>query len=45
VLVAIWMIVGVVLGLILYVNRKEALGTVGVAMGESEGDMAPVPSA
>jgi amino acid transporter len=43
-LVAIWMIAGIVLGLILRATRPAALGTVGVAMGETEADMAPAPS-
>ena len=40
-LVAIWMIVGIVLGLVLRASRPAALATVGVAMGESEGEAAP----
>jgi len=40
-LVAVWMIVGIVLGLVLRASRPAALGTVGLAMGETEGDLAP----
>ena len=43
-LVAIWMIVGVVIGLVLRASRPAALGTVGLAMGETEGDLAPAPA-
>ena len=43
-LVAIWMIVGIVIGMVLRARKPEALGTVGLAMGETEGDMAAAPS-
>jgi amino acid transporter len=45
VLVAVWMIVGVVVGLALRARKPEALSTVGVAMGETEGDLAPATPA
>ncbi len=43
-LVAIWMIVGVVIGLFLRMQRPAALRTIGLAMGETEGDIARPPS-
>lgn len=44
-LVAIWMIAGLVIGLFLRMQRPAALRTIGQAMGETEGDMAPPPRA
>jgi amino acid transporter len=44
-IVAIWMVVGIVIGLYLRARRPAALETVGVAMGEAEGDLAPAPVA
>jgi amino acid transporter len=43
--VAIWMIAGIIIGLYLRARRPAALDTVGVAMGETEGDLAAAPSA
>jgi amino acid transporter len=39
--VAVWMIVGVVIGLVLWVRRRAALGTVALAMGESDREQSP----
>ena len=41
VVVAIWMVVGIVIGVLLYLMRREALGTVADAMGETD---APPPA-
>ena len=43
-LVAIWMIGGIVIGLVLRSTRPAALATVGVAMGESETELAAAPA-
>ena len=43
--VAAWMVVGIVIGLYLWTSRREAIGRVGQAMGETESDMAGEASA
>ena len=43
--VAIWMAVGVVIGLVLWFQRRSALSTVALAMGETDGEQpAGVPA-
>jgi hypothetical protein len=37
-LVAVWMLAGIIIGIVLYARRPAALGTVGEAMGEGESD-------
>jgi hypothetical protein len=37
IVVAVWMVVGIVIGVLLWLMRREALGTVADAMGESDG--------